>query len=44
MYALGVLKDVEGISQIYLTYKDVVRHEMVQRIISAYDKAYNKKN
>lgn len=44
VHALGVLKDVEGISQIYLTYKDVVRHEMVQRIISAYDKAYNKKN
>ncbi len=44
VHALGVLKDVEGISQIYLTYKDVVRHEMVQRIISAYDRAYNKKN
>ena len=44
VHALGVLKDVESISQIYLTYKDVVRHEMVQRIISAYDKAYNKKN
>ncbi len=44
VHALGVLKDVEGISQIYLTYKDVVRHEMVQRIISAYDKAYNRKN
>lgn len=44
VHALSVLKDVEGISQIYLTYKDVVRHEMVQRIISAYDKAYNKKN
>lgn len=42
VHALGVLKDVEGISQIYLTYKDVVRHEMVQRIISAYDKAYKR--
>lgn len=42
VHALGVLKDVEGISQIYLTYKDVVRHEMVQRIISAYDRAYKK--
>lgn len=42
VHALGVLKDVEGISQIYLTYKDVVRHEMVQRIISAYDRAYKR--
>lgn len=42
VHALGVLKDVEGIAQIYLTYKDVVRHEMVQRIISAYDKAYKR--
>ena len=42
VHALGVLKDVEGISQIYLTYKDVVRHEMVQRPASC--KAYNKKN
>ena len=42
VHALGVLKDVEGISQIYLTYKDVVRHEMVQRIISAYDRTYKK--
>jgi len=33
---------VEGIAQIYLTHKDVVRHEMVQRIISAYDRAYRK--
>ncbi len=44
VHALGVLKDVEGIAQIYLTYKDVVRHEMVQRIITAYDRAYNRKS
>lgn len=42
VHALGVLKDVEGIAQVYLTYKDVVRHEMVQKIISAYDRAYKK--
>ncbi len=42
VHALGILRDVEGVSQIYLTYKDVVRHEMVQRIITAYDKAYKK--
>ncbi len=39
VHALGVLNDVEGISMIYLTHKDVVRHEMVQRIIKAYDRA-----
>lgn len=39
VHALGVLKDVEGIAEIYLTHKDVVRHEMVQRIIKAYDRA-----
>ncbi len=42
VHALDVLKGVDGIAQIYLTHKDVVRHEMVQRIISAYDKAYRK--
>ena len=39
VHALHVLKDVEGVQQIYLTHKDVVRHEMVQRIIRAYEKA-----
>lgn len=39
VHALEVLRDVEGISQVYLTHKDVVRHEMVQRIIRAYDRA-----
>ncbi len=38
IHALDVLKDVDGISQIYLTHKDVVRHEMVQQIIKAYDR------
>lgn len=39
VHALGVLRDVEGIAEIYLTHKDVVRHEMVQRIIRAYERA-----
>lgn len=39
VHALHVLKDVDGIAEIYLTHKDVVRHEMVQRIIRAYEKA-----
>ncbi len=33
-----VLKGVRGISFIYLTERDVVRHELVQRIIKAYEK------
>ncbi|HWS29239.1 MAG TPA: PhoH family protein [Clostridia bacterium] len=39
VHALEVLKDTEGIAQVYLTHKDVVRHEMVQRIIKAYEKS-----
>ncbi|MCR4397861.1 MAG: PhoH family protein [Firmicutes bacterium] len=34
----AVLKDVEGVSFVYLTEQDVVRHELVQRIIRAYDR------
>ena len=37
--ALEVLRGVEGIAQIYLTEKDVVRHRLVQQIIRAYEKA-----
>ena len=40
--ATKILKDVKGIGHIQLTEKDVVRHELVQRIIIAYDK-YEKK-
>ncbi|QJA08013.1 PhoH family protein [Romboutsia sp. CE17] len=36
--ARKVLKDVPGIGDITLSDKDVVRHELVQRIIRAYDK------
>lgn len=35
--AIDVLAGVEGISIVRLTHKDVVRHELVQRIIGAYD-------
>ena len=37
--ALAVLKGVEGIAEIRLTEKDVVRHPLVQRIVRAYEKA-----
>ncbi len=33
-----VLKGVRGISFVYLTERDVVRHELVQRIIKAYER------
>jgi phosphate starvation-inducible PhoH-like protein len=36
--AIDVLQDVEGISFTWFTPKDVVRHELVQRIVQAYEK------
>jgi len=33
-----VLKDIEGIEFVHLTDKDVVRHEVVQKIIKAYER------
>lgn len=35
--AIEVLRDVEGISFTYFTSKDVVRHELVRRIVEAYE-------
>ena len=35
---IKILKDVKGIEFVHLTEKDVVRHELVQRIIKAYEK------
>ena len=40
--ASRVLKDVEGIDFCYLKETDVVRHELVKRIITAYDRFYKK--
>lgn len=34
----AILDDIEGISFVYLTDQDVVRHELVQKIIKAYEK------
>ncbi len=36
--ALEVLKDVEDIGMVRLTHRDVVRHELVQAIVRAYEK------
>ena len=35
---LKILKDVRGIGIVYLANNDIVRHPLVQRIITAYDK------
>jgi phosphate starvation-inducible PhoH-like protein len=42
-HVLEVLKDIEGISFTFFAVRDVVRHPLVQRIVSAYE-AYEKKN
>jgi phosphate starvation-inducible PhoH-like protein len=34
--ALQALKDVQGISFVYFTERDVVRHELVRAVIGAY--------
>lgn len=41
IHAIDVLSGVEGVAIVRLTHKDVVRHELVQRIIRAYE-AYEK--
>ena len=38
-YALDILNDVEGIGIVRLTQSDVIRHNLVKRIIDAFDKA-----
>ena len=40
--ALHILKGIDGIAQVYLTEKDVVRHKLVQDIITAYERYHNK--
>ena len=43
VHAIEVLKDVEEISFIYMNERDVVRHELVKKIILSYDR-YEKEN
>ena len=40
-WTVKILKGVEGISVIELTKKDIVRHQLVTRIVNAYE-AYDK--
>ena len=37
-HVIDVLKDVEGIRFTFFTAKDVVRHPLVQRIVTAYER------
>lgn len=39
--ALRILKNIEGIDQIFLEENDVIRHQLVKNIIRAYDKVEN---
>ena len=39
-----ILKNVKGIGFVWLENMDVVRHEIVQRIVSAYDRYEKEKN
>ena len=39
--AVNVLRNVEGVAIVELTARDVVRHELVQRIVQAYEKYDN---
>ena len=42
--ALEVLKDVKDIGIVQLSHRDVVRHELVQAIVRAYEKHAQKNN
>jgi phosphate starvation-inducible protein PhoH and related proteins len=39
LQSLDILKDIEGIAQIYLNAEDVVRHRLVKEIVKAYDQS-----
>ena len=40
--AIEILKDIPEIRMVHLTHKDVVRHELVQTIVKAYDAYYHR--
>ncbi len=42
IHAVSILKNIEGIETVHLTYKDVVRHPLVMEIIKAYTKHEDK--
>lgn len=42
--ALRILKGVKGIEQVYFDTRDVIRHQLVRRIITAYENDHSKQN
>lgn len=40
--ATHILKDIDGIEFVYLTHRDIVRHELVMKIVQSYEK-YDKR-
>jgi phosphate starvation-inducible PhoH-like protein len=42
--ALDILSDIKGIATVYLTEQDVVRHPLVKKIITAYEKSEPKED
>lgn len=44
IHAVSVLRSIDGLEIIQLSHKDVVRHEMVQKIIMAYERAERHKD
>lgn len=42
IHAVSILENIKGIDIVHLTYKDVVRHALVQNIIRAYEKEEKK--
>jgi phosphate starvation-inducible PhoH-like protein len=44
IHVQSVLSGIEGIHFSYFTEKDVVRHELVQKIIRAYESEVREKN
>ncbi len=42
--AIDLLKDIEGITTVFLNERDVVRHKLVKQIIKAYEKSEGKDN
>jgi phosphate starvation-inducible PhoH-like protein len=42
-HAMATLRGIEGLDIVMLSHRDVVRHEMVQRIVRAYERAEKKK-
>jgi phosphate starvation-inducible PhoH-like protein len=44
IFALKILKDIEGISTIYFDHTDIIRHRLVKDIVLAYDRHEKKRD